>query len=126
MIQPSDPLTAVDDALIVVHDIVGDAHVVHVFSEVDISTAPELDAEVSKVTEDGLVIVELSDCRYMDTSGISVLTRAYRRFGGRFRVVVAPNSHVERVLRLLRLHSLIRICTSLNEALFSPVADQAS
>ncbi len=68
MIRQSDPLPIVDNALIVVHDIIGDAHVVHVFSEVDISTAPELEAEMSNVAEAGRVIVELSDCRYMDTS----------------------------------------------------------
>jgi anti-anti-sigma factor len=112
-------------SLIVVHDVRDAAHVVNVFSEVDISTAPEFEAEVARADAER-VVIELSDCRYMDTSGISVLTRAYRRLGGRLRIVVAPNSNVERVLRLLHLHSLLRIGTSLESALALTAADPAS
>jgi anti-sigma B factor antagonist len=82
-------------------------HVVSVRGEVDLATGPEFERALAAVPEDGVesVIVDLSDCSFMDSTGLHLLTRTHRRFddaGGRVAVVSANRS----VLRLFGLTGL--------------------
>jgi anti-sigma B factor antagonist len=83
---------------------------VAVSGEVDITTAPDLRAWLTKVLDDGAadVVVDLSGVAFMDSSGLSVLVGAHRRLariGGRLGVVgVSPM-----MSRLLTVTGLARI-----------------
>lgn len=82
-------------------------HVVSVRGEVDLATGPEFERALGAVPEDGVesVIVDLSDCSFMDSTGLHLLTRTQRRFdsaGGRVAVVSANRS----VLRLFGITGL--------------------
>ena len=102
--------------LILVHDVDDCTHVINVFHEVDIATAAEFEAELAKPTEHGPVVIDFSQCRYIDTSAINPLLRAYERFGDRLQIVVAAKSQVERLFRLLHLQSVLPIVSSIEEA----------
>lgn len=85
-------------------------HVVSVRGEIDLATGPELERALGAVPEDGVesVIVDLSDCSFMDCTGLRLLSRSQRRFdsaGGRVAVVSANRS----VLRLFGLTGLDKI-----------------
>ncbi len=82
-------------------------HVVSVRGELDLATGPEFERALGAVREGGAesVIVDLSDCSFMDSTGLHLLTRAQRRqddAGGQLAVVSANRS----VLRLFQLSEL--------------------
>jgi len=103
-------------ATLVVHDVEEGAHVLHVVGEIDVYTAPEFEAEVAKAPSAGLVIVDLTPCRYMDSSGFHVLWRAAKAYGDRLRIAVVPGTGVNRVLHLMQLDSVTRVFPSVDEA----------
>jgi anti-sigma B factor antagonist len=86
-------------------------HVVSVRGEVDLATGPEFERALGAVPDDGVasVIVDLTDCSFMYSTGLHLLTRTQRRFdraGGRLAVVSASRS----VLRLFGLTGLDEVC----------------
>jgi anti-sigma B factor antagonist len=77
---------------------------VNVIGELDQATVPELKrvlAEALKVA-DGAVFVDLSDCDFIDSTGLSLLVDAERRLseGGRGFAICCPRAEVRRLLEL--------------------------
>ena len=96
-------------------------HVVSVRGEVDLATGPEFERALGAVPEDGVksVIVDLSDCSFMDSTGLHLLSRAHERFdsaGGRVAVVSA-NRSVLKVFGLTGLDEVFAIYPSRAAAL---------
>ena len=96
-------------------------HVVSVRGEVDLATGPEFERALGAVPEEGVasVIVDLTDCSFMDSTGLHLLSRAQRRFdsaGGRV-AVVSENRSVLRVFRLTGLDEVFAIYPSRAAAL---------
>lgn len=85
-------------------------HVVSVRGEVDLATAPEFERALFALPDDGVasVVVDLTGCTFMDSTGLHLLTRIQRRCdrsGGRLAVVSANRS----VLRVFRITELDRV-----------------
>lgn len=96
-------------------------HVVSVRGEVDLATGPEFERALFAVPEDGVesMIVDLTDCSFMDSTGLHLLTRSQERFersGGRV-AVVAANRGVLRLFELAQLDQLVPIYPSRAAAL---------
>lgn len=96
-------------------------HVVSVPGEIDLATGPELERALLTLPEDGAVsvIVDLTGCSFMDSTGLNLLTRAQRRFdrsGGRLAVVSA-NRSVLRLFEITRLNEVFAIYPSRAAAL---------
>ena len=94
--------------------------VLKVTGEIDIYTAPMFkQAVVNMVTEGSKnVIIDLSGVTFMDSSGFGTLLGATRRLrpsGGGLHLA-APNSTIQRMLRLTRLDSIMRIYDTIEEA----------
>jgi anti-anti-sigma factor len=104
-------------SLIVVHDVTERANVLRVFDEVDLSTAREFESEVNLLKGPYRCVIDLSECRYIDTSTITVLIRAFRRLGNDLRIVAPLHSHVERIFGLAALHDVLPIVPTLERAL---------
>ena len=82
--------------------------------EVDISNALEVGATIERaVPKDAVgVIVDLSEVRYLDSSGISLLLRLSERLKARrigFRLVVPDDAPVRSVLELTGLGRMMEI-----------------
>jgi anti-sigma B factor antagonist len=95
--------------------------VVVAIGEVDVFTAPLLDAELSRLTADGRtdLVVDLSRVDFLDSTGLSVLVKALKRVReaeGRLDVVVAAD-RVAKVFRITGLDSLIPLHPTLAAAL---------
>ena len=94
------------------------AAIVHVRGDVDLLTAPEFRACVhttaSSDTNNGGMIVDLSELEYIDASGLLALEegRQLCRRQRRELVLVAPPPHVERILQMLKLTELLPVLTS--------------
>lgn len=99
----------------------GGIHVVSVTGEIDLATGPELERVLLALPDEGVasVIVDLTDCSFMDSTGLHLLVRTQRRFdrsGGRVAVVSA-NRSVLKVFEITRLDQLFAIYPSLAAAL---------
>ncbi len=100
--------------------------VVEVRGELDLSTAPDLEGPLDQAIADehSSVLLDLSDCEFIDSTGIALIVRAWQRVdarsgnGGNGRVVLCSgNEQVRRVLEVTGLDNSIAIFTTRDEAL---------
>ncbi len=95
--------------------------VVVAIGEVDVYTAPRLDAELSRLTADGRtdLVVDLARVDFLDSTGLSVLVKALKRVreaDGRLDLVVTSD-RVAKVFRITGLDQLIPLHPTLADAL---------
>jgi anti-sigma B factor antagonist len=86
---------------------------VAVSGEVDLATAPLLWASIEPVlgNRPGVLVLDVTDLRFIDSSGLSVIVRAYRAMqghGGKI-VVRMPSAAVRQVLDIAGLDRLVTI-----------------
>lgn len=98
----------------------GQVCVVHVKGEVDIYTSPALRTALSDVTGDGcgMVIVDLAEVPFIDSSGLGVLVGALRRVresDGELRIVSGHDT-VVKILRITGLDKVFALYSTLDEA----------
>lgn len=100
--------------------------VIAVRGELDLSTAPELEGPLDDAIAagDASVLVDLSECEFIDSTGIALIVRAWQRLdrtadgGGEGRVVISSyNDQVRRVLEITGLELSIPIHSTRDEAL---------
>ena len=97
------------------------ASVVTAVGEVDVSTAPELRQKLREQPEGRLVVVDLSDVTFLDSTGLGVLVAARRRSqegappGELHLVVTRPQ--VTKVLEVTGLSEIFTVHRSLGDAL---------
>jgi anti-anti-sigma factor len=95
----------------------GFAASIHVFGEVDLSAASELETALETASASGKgVILDLTACSYFDSSTIAIMVRAMKRWGERFAIVVPPAHRTRRILQLCNLESTLPIETSVASA----------
>ena len=93
-----------------IRESIGRDEVLHVVGEVDISSAPAFEAALNSAATFGKpVVVDLTECTYLDSSGLSALVRAMKRYHVPFRAVVTENSNIARVLDIVDFSQFIPI-----------------
>ncbi len=97
----------------------GANRVAEVRAEIDISNSERLEAQlVPAVSEpETRLVLSLSGCPYMDSSGLRVLIRLANSLGDRFAAVAAPGCHARRIIEISGLLGHMRVFDSLDEAL---------
>jgi anti-anti-sigma factor len=100
--------------------------VVAVRGELDLSTASDLETPLEDAVSSGdaSVLIDLSECEFIDSTGIALIVRAWQRLDraangdGNGRVVIcSANDQVRRVLEITGLELSIPIHGSKDEAL---------
>jgi len=100
--------------------------VVAVRGELDLSTAPELEGPLQEAVAagDSPVVVDLSECAFIDSTGIALIVRAWKQLDGAtngdgpHRIVICGcNDQVSRVLEITGLEASIPIHSTCDEAL---------
>jgi anti-sigma B factor antagonist len=99
----------------------GDRVVVAVSGDVDVATAPELDARLVELVEakQTRLVVDLSGVGFLDSSGLGVLIKALKRTreqDGSLDLVVT-NDRILKVFRITGLDTVIPIHATLDGAL---------
>ena len=98
--------------------------IVSLLGEHDLSLGDALRLALETATaQRSCVVVDLSRCTFLDSTGIAVLLDAQKRVRaaqGRFALVIPPGQGaVARVVELIRLGDLVPISHSLEDALTS-------
>jgi len=100
--------------------------VIAVRGELDLGSAPDLEPALEEATADGdaSVLIDLSECEFIDSTGIALLVRAWQRIDraaegeGEGRLVIcSDNRQVRRVLEVTGLEHSISIHASCDQAL---------
>ena len=100
----------------------GGTVIAHLGGEVDMTNASHLrDELLASMPNDALVLViDVSECRYLDSAGIEILFDLARRLVRRrqdLRLYVPPHSPLRRVLELTEVGSAAPLHESLDSAL---------
>jgi anti-sigma B factor antagonist len=101
----------------------GGVRVVVVRGELDLGTAPELEGPLAEaVGADEPLLVDLSECDFIDSTGIAMIVRAWQQLangdGGSERMAIcSANEQVRRVLEITGLEHSIPVLGSRDEAL---------
>ena len=96
----------------------GEAVVLAVQGELDLASSAALEEELDRVRDsEGLVILDLRELDFMDSTGLSVLVKAHQRAeesGGRFGLV-RGRPQVQRLLTLTGVASRIEMADTPEE-----------
>lgn len=99
----------------------GDAAVVAVSGELDLASGPELETELERLTspEVRLVIIDLRQLDFMDSTGLSIIVRAHQRMAGEGceMGLVKGSQQVQRLLDLTGVADRLRLVDSPDELL---------
>jgi anti-anti-sigma factor len=82
--------------------------------ELDMNTAPELEEQLGQVApgESAQVVVDLTECDFIDSTGIALIVRSWQRLdsdGGGQLVLCCINTQVLRLLRITGVESSISV-----------------
>ena len=107
----------------------GELHTISVFGELDQATAPELRETLAQSLADAQapVLVDLSDCDFIDSTGLSLLVEAKRRLGEQRRRfgVCCPDADVRRLLELTGIDEAVGLFDTRDEAVAALKGDPA-
>lgn len=91
--------------------------------ELDLSTAPELEGPLEQAVApgDASVLIDLTECEFIDSTGIALIVRAWQSLdgdGNGHRVIIcSDNDQVRRVLEVTGLELSIPLHGTREEAL---------
>lgn len=100
--------------------------IISVRGELDLGTAGDLESPLEEATASGdaLVLIDLSQCEFIDSTGIAMIVKAWQRLDrsaqgdGSGRVVIcSQNDQVRRVLEITGLELSIPIHGTRDEAI---------
>ena len=96
---------------------------ISVRGELDLSTAPDLEGPLEQTLEsdEGPVLIDLSQCEFIDSTGIALIVRAWQRLDGgedgRNLVLCSQNDQVRRVLEITGLELSIPVHPTRDDAI---------
>lgn len=96
---------------------------VNVIGELDQATTPELRQALDEATgaDDGPVLIDLSECGFIDSSGLTLLVEIQRRLAEDERgfAVCCPRTEVRRLLELTGIDAAVELFETRDEAVSS-------
>jgi anti-anti-sigma factor len=106
-----------------VGDLENGVRAIAVHGELDLSTAPVLEGPLKEVLDsgEGSLLIDLSRCEFIDSTGIALIVRAWQRLdsgeNGRSLVLCSQNDQVRRVLEITGLELSIPVHLTRDEAI---------
>ncbi|HET9074085.1 MAG TPA: STAS domain-containing protein [Solirubrobacteraceae bacterium] len=85
--------------------------------ELDVSSSPALEDELSRVSGLPVIVLDLSDLEFIDSTGLGVLVKSHQRVrdeGGRL-AIVEGGGQVRRLLELTGLDQQLTLVVSADE-----------
>lgn len=106
-----------------VGDLENGVRTISVHGELDLSTAPDLEGPLDEALSngEGSLLIDLSRCEFIDSTGIALIVRAWQRLdsggNGRALVICSQNDQVRRVLEITGLELSIPVHLTRDEAI---------
>jgi anti-anti-sigma factor len=97
--------------------------VLSVSGEVDLATAPHLEQALAECGDE-VILLDLRDVCFMDSTGLSVLIRASSSRGGGVRLLAESDGPVRRLFDVAGVARELRIYGSLEDALAAGRGDE--
>jgi anti-sigma B factor antagonist len=99
----------------------GPAQVVRLRGELDLASAPELELALESLqpTASGRLVLDLADCEFIDSAGLSTILHGVQRLreaGGSVRIA-CPEGHLRDLLRITAIDQSIPVVATRDEAL---------
>jgi anti-sigma B factor antagonist len=103
----------------------GGIRLLKVDGELDLSTSTQLEGPLEEAvsSDEAAVLVDLTDCTFIDSTGIAMIVRAWQRVdaaagnGGKGGLVLCcQNEQVRRVLEVTGLENSLRVFATRDEA----------
>lgn len=93
--------------------------VLELFGELDVASSPTLEAELNRLVDARLLVVDLRALEFIDSTGLGVLVRAHHRWQeqGNKLALVKGDGQVERLLVLTGLADRLPIAETAAELL---------
>jgi anti-sigma B factor antagonist len=93
--------------------------VIGLLGELDLAVAAEVEEAIAAIPAKADVVIDLSRCEFLDSTGLALLINARREFGeaGRQLVLCAPGPQVARLLEVTGLDREEIVRPSLDDAL---------
>jgi anti-anti-sigma factor len=99
----------------------GAAAVIVVRGELDLATSPELEQQLEQVwgSDTQVLIIDLRELEFMDSTGLSIIVKAHQRLSeaGRKLSLVRGSQQVQRLLDLTGVSERLRLVDSPDEVL---------
>ncbi|GAC1442826.1 MAG: hypothetical protein NVS2B8_22210 [Vulcanimicrobiaceae bacterium] len=95
----------------------GTYRVVHVRGDVDLGNASALAETIAGANAALPLVVDLSDCSYLDSTGLTVFVRHERQHRGRSAIVAPPNHRSLHLLEITGLALTLNVVPSLDAAI---------
>lgn len=99
-------------------------HVIAIRGELDLHTAPQLEDRLEQVDANLLLLLDLSGCEFIDSTGIGLIVRTWQRLdaepdgdGGSRLALCGPGDQVRRLLEITGLDSSLQMYAGRDEAL---------
>jgi anti-sigma B factor antagonist len=92
--------------------------VLHVSGDLDLASAPRVEEAMSELNADP-VVIDLSECTFLDSAGMRVLLAGARQLAdaGRSLRVVTSDPRILRVLEITAVDTLIAVHPTVEDAL---------
>jgi anti-anti-sigma factor len=93
--------------------------VLTLFGELDVASAPAFEEELARVADRDLVVVDLKQLGFIDSTGLGALVKAHQHAqdGGREFAIVKGGGQVDRLLGLTGLSDQLLVADSPEELL---------
>lgn len=110
-------LHGLGEAFTAQYDAARNVDVLRVDGDVDVLTAPKLLDLIAEAPAAAKVVVDLSNCRYFDSSGVTALVRTFKARGAHLRVVVPEQAPIRKIFAITGLLSVLRVESTLEDAI---------
>ena len=104
------------NAFTVEHHAEATHYVLRVIGDIDIFTTPDFTTALEQAIGSPRVVIDLSECRYIDSTGISALLRFQEQSRGKCRLVLGAQDMIRRILQVARVDKFITVYPSLEDA----------
>jgi len=92
------------------HRCAEDERIVFASCDIDIATSSYFEEYIQQVAIRGQALtVDLTRCRYIDSSGLNALVRLHDRLSGMLRVVIPPSGSLARVFHITQLERVLQV-----------------
>jgi len=90
-----------------------------VSGELDLTSSADFERSLAEVAarQTSAIVIDFTECRYIDSTVIGAIVRTKRAMNGRFALVAPKGSTVLRILEILRLVEPLGVVSTLDEAL---------